>query len=165
MNLLSMIRLKVAIFGPWWRDQELDPHVSRAGLRVLNLFQSFFSGDINPLIVAARPSNRWAAPPGPPTCPAPVHCGIKTIYIGWDNLWASIMSIEFEDRYIDWIQCIKSDCYWWLLMQLVRLTNKGKICAHIISWAKKPEYLKSRPAVKNLLNRKWSSLYWWNWTP
>ena len=58
MNLLSMIRLKVAIFGPWWRDQELDPHVSRAGLRVLNLFQSFYSGDINPLIVAARPSNR-----------------------------------------------------------------------------------------------------------
>ena len=79
MNLLSMIRLKVAIFGPWWRDQELDPHVCRAGLRVLNLFQSFYSGDINPLIVAARPSNRWAAPPGPPTCPAPVHCGIKTI--------------------------------------------------------------------------------------
>ena len=52
---------KVSVFGLYW-DHELDPHVCHQ-LRVLNLFQSFYKGDINPLIVAAMAEQQISEPP------------------------------------------------------------------------------------------------------
>ena len=73
---------KVSVFGLYW-DHELDPHVCHE-LRVLNLFQSFYKGDINPLIVAAMAEQQISEPPlpGPPTyqCSRAAYAELPYIY-------------------------------------------------------------------------------------
>ena len=60
MNLLTKIEESLCIWSHW--DHELDPHVCHQ-LHVLNLFQSFYKGDINPLIVAAMAEQQISEPP------------------------------------------------------------------------------------------------------